>query len=450
MATTDREGKRIYLYPEKISGIWNNRRSLVYYLLIVIYLCLPWLKLNGHQLILLDIVNREFFIFGGHFYAHNIPLLFVVLATFIFVIAFVTAVWGRVWCGWACPQSVFIEGVFRKIEEWVEGHARQRIHLDRGAWSGEKLLKKSFKWLLFLFVSLVISHSFLAYFVPVEELLKIIRISPRENMTLFWVMLAATGVVLFDFGWFREQFCIIACPYGRFQSVLMDEDSLLVAYDGGRGEPRKKPGVEEHGDCINCYKCVHVCPTGIDIRRGTQLECIQCTRCIDACDAIMDHIKKPRGLIRYSTERRLKTGASKIFRPRTFVYGAILFLCFSVGGYAVYESKSMDVLFLRSTKSPYQTLLKDGREIIVNHYKAEFFYRDDKELNLKFKTNDPRVEVVSPMKNISLKASRKKMIHIFFRFDRGVLVDGVKKIEVVILNGEEELVSKEMTLVGPY
>ena len=430
--------------------MWNNRRSIIYYLLIVIYLCLPWLKLNGHQLILLDIVEREFFIFGGHFYAHNIPLLFVILLTFILVIAFITAVWGRIWCGWACPQSVFIEGVFRKIEEWVEGHARQRMRLDQGRWSGEKLFKKSFKWLLFLFISLIISHSFLAYFVPVEELLKIVQISPRENMTLFWVMLAATGIVLFDFGWFREQFCIIACPYGRFQSVLMDEDSLLVAYDSSRGEPRKNPGLEEHGDCINCYKCVHVCPTGIDIRRGAQLECIQCTRCIDACDAIMDHIKKPRGLIRYSTERRLKGEESKVFRPRTLVYGIILFLCFSVGGYAIYQSKKMDVLFLRSTKSPYQTLLKDGREIIVNHYKAEFFYRDDKELSLKFRTNDPRVEVVSPMKRVSLKASRKTVIHIFFRFDRNVLTEGVKKIEVVILDDEEKLISKEMTLVGPY
>ena len=452
LATADRDGQRIYLYPEAVVGFWNRWRTLVYCVLIAIYLSLPWLKINGRQAILADLQRGEFFIFGGHYYSHNIPLVFIVVITFVVLIGLVTALAGRIWCGWGCPQTVFIEGIFRKIEEWIEGHHRKRMHLDQGPWTLEKGIKKIVKWWLFALASLVISHSFLAYFVPVEELFGIVRHSPRENMSLFVAMLVTTGVVLFDFGWFREQFCIIACPYGRFQSVLMDQDSLVVAYDMNRGEPRKRglPG-EKHGDCINCYKCVHVCPTGIDIRRGTQLECIHCTRCIDACDKIMDRIKKPRGLIRYSTERNLVgKNSTKLLRPQVIVYGIILLFLFGVGGVFFRQSTKLEALFLRGTRAPYQIVFKENRQFVVNHYKAELFYRGEKELRLDFQVDHPMVEVVSPVKNITLEASRKKVIHLFFRFPKGALPGGGQKIQVSIFHSGEELFKKEISLLAPY
>jgi len=450
LATTESDGSRIYLYPEEVSGKWYKYRSIVYFILISLYLILPWTKINGEQSFLIDIGAREFFIFGAHFYAHDIPLLFIVLAIFILSIGFLTAVFGRVWCGWACPQTVFIEAIFRRIETIIEGNSRKRMHLDERPLNPEKIMRKIIKWSLFLVVSLIISHSFLAYFVRTEELINIVQNNPEANYNLFVSMLVISGIFLMDFGWFREQFCIIACPYGRMQSVLLDKDSLVVSYDSNRGEPRKSSDNENYADCVNCYKCVAVCPTGIDIRRGTQLECIHCTRCIDACDEIMDHIKKTKGLIRYSTERQLHEGNSKVIRPRIIIYSIVLLLFTFIGSYLIYQSKNVRVLFLRGTRSPYQIVVNGVDEKIVNHYKAEFFYRNSKILNLSFKTNIQGVEIISPVKNIVLQSSRKKMVHIFFKFKRDMLNSGSRKIKVIIYDDGKELISREVTLVGPY
>lgn len=451
LATTDLSGKRIYLYPEEVKGLWAERREIFYYLLIALYLIVPWTHVNGNPTILIDIPNREFFIFGAHFYAHNIPLLFIILITFILGIGLITAVKGRVWCGWACPQTVFIESVFRKIETLVEGNARVRHRLDDEPMSVKKFLKKTIKWSLFTITSLILSHSFLAYFVPTYKLIDIIQHSPATNYTLFTVMLFITGVFLFDFGWFREQFCIIACPYGRFQSVLMDKDTTVVMYDYNRGEPRKENNQhKDHGDCINCFKCVQVCPTGIDIRRGTQLECIHCTRCIDECDSIMERIHKPKGLIRYGTERELEEGKTKVISPRVIIYSAILAILVLVGGTIIYQSKELDVLFVRGTKSPYQVVMTKGEEKIVNHYKAEILYRTGDPLDLSFKVDDPRIEVVSPMGNRLVKSSRKTNLHIFFKFKKSVLKNGSLPIDIEIVSKGKTLKKKKISLVGPY
>lgn len=453
LATTTDEGERVYLYPEEVRGKWDTRRSIVYSFLIVLYLVLPWIKINGQQALLLNIQTREFFILGGHFYAHNIPLLFIVILTFILGIGLITALKGRVWCGWACPQTVFIEEVFRKIEYLIEGNYRKRKKLDEMKWSFEKIWKKSLKWSIFTIASLIISHSFVAYFVPVEDLVGIVGTNPDTHSTLFMAVLIVTGIVLLDFGWFREQFCIIACPYGRIQSVIMDKDTTVVAYDYNRGEPRKQPNTQEHGDCINCYKCVHVCPTGIDIRRGTQMECINCTKCIDICDEVMTKIKKPTGLIRFTTERQIEEGTTKVVRPRVIAYTAALVLLILIGGYLIDASKKLDVIWLRGTKAPFQVVVTEGVEKIVNHYKAEILYRGDKELKLEFRTDNPNIEVVSPMSHMKVKESRKTNFHIFFKFKKDILKEGKQPINVQVINIADPekpvLKEKELVLLGP-
>lgn len=453
LGTVDEDGNRIMLYMDNVKGKWEKYRFLFYYFLLGIYLITPWTKMNGRQTLFINIPAREFNIFGSQFFAHDIPLLFILLLSFIITISIVTALWGRVWCGWACPQTVFIETIYRQIERLVEGKAHARKKLANAPWSVDKVIRKILKWSCFAGVSVAISHSFLAYFVGSERLLHIVLQSPSENWTIFLFSCFFAGLVLFDFGWFREQFCLIACPYGRFQSVFMDKDSLVVAYDYNRGEPRKsKEHIKDHSDCINCYKCVQVCPTGIDIRRGTQLECIHCTRCIDACDDIMRRVKKPTGLIRYTTESELEGGKTKRLKPRTMIYAIVMTLLVTVGSYVIYNSKNVQVLFLRATQQPYQISVTDGVNYIVNNYKVEFFYRDAKEIDLDLKVEGEdrkTIKVISPIKHLKLKAGRKTTVYVFLKVKASDFTEGSKDIEVGIYDGDELLTTKELTLVGP-
>jgi cytochrome c oxidase accessory protein FixG len=310
----DSSGSRIFQYPLEVSGYFRKRRDIVYSILIAIFLFLPWIKIGGVQSILLDIPGRQFSIFGLRFWAHDAPMLFFVFGGFALSLIFVTAIWGRVWCGWACPQTVFIDGVYRRIEAWVEGKAHQRKLLDQSDWNFEKIRKRVLKHILFLAVTLIITHSFLAYFVGSGNVLSMVLRPPGENWISFLFVLISTSILYFNFAWFREQFCIIMCPYGRLQSALFDSNTMIVGYDKARG------------DCIECKKCVYACPTGIDIRDGVQLECIACTACMDACDEIMAKVKKPPGLIKYSSEMELAGQKAPKVRPRTIAYGAFLLL----------------------------------------------------------------------------------------------------------------------------
>ncbi len=318
LATTDETGKRVFLYPARVQGIWNQRRKIFQIFLLGLFLTLPWIRFNGLPLLLLDVVHRRFTIFGTTFRAHEAPMVVLVFLTFVLTIGIITSIIGRVWCGWACPQTVFTENVYRWIERWIEGDHVARKQLDDGPWNEKKFFKKTLKWIVFILLSMVIGHSFLAYFVGTEALAHMVRHSPYENPGSFGVMAFVTALVAFDFGWFREQFCIVACPYGRFQSVFMDDHSLAVLYDAKRGEVRKGYPLEtpdqKQGDCIDCRRCVQVCPTGVDIRRGVQLECVACTACIDACDEVMEKVGKPKGLIRYDSLRGLEGGPALVFR----------------------------------------------------------------------------------------------------------------------------------------
>ncbi|MGZ3806167.1 MAG: cytochrome c oxidase accessory protein CcoG, partial [Pseudobdellovibrionaceae bacterium] len=354
LTSIDEFGDRTYIIPAEVRGFYHRYRTWVHFILLVIFLALPWTSINGSQTILLDIHARKFAIFGMTFWAHDAPLVFFILATLTLSLAFVTSIWGRVWCGWACPQTVFIDAVFRRIEHWVQGNYIQRRQLKQAPLSFKKVFKNLLTWILFFIVSSLIAHSFAAYFVGAEALIKMLQESPGQNWESFLVVSFFTLVVLFDFGWFREQFCIIMCPYGRIQSVLLDQKSLAVVYDQERGEPRKgkvetnKKQGDKQGDCVNCNRCVQVCPTGIDIRKGLQMECIACSACVDACDEIMTKIKKPKGLIRYDTLDHSKISLTK---PRSLIYMALILISLIGLTYNISTREKAQVFILRAKEA---------------------------------------------------------------------------------------------------
>lgn len=458
-STMDETGKRVFVFPADVSGFWRHARTVVEVFLIIFFLALPWIKIGGHQALLLDIGNRRFSVFGLTFWSHDAPLIFFLLAFLTIGLAFITAVWGRIWCGWACPQTVFIDGVFRRFEYWIIGSHIQQRNLAKAPWTASKFFKLGFLWSLFLIVSLIIAHSFLAYFVGADRLVEMTQHNPGENWTIFVVMAFITAVILFDFGWFREQFCIIMCPYGRFQSVLMDDDSLTVSYDPVRGEPRRGAVGEgqKEGDCIDCYKCVAVCPTGIDIRRGLQLECIACTACIDACDEVMEKIDKPKGLIRYATGSSLKGLATSWFRPRVAIYSVLLIAVVGSLIFSISRREDIDVTVLRAKDNPYQVVSNGGGgEEVINHFKMHMKNHTFDDLRLKVALpadwQSKNVEIISQNKTVEIGAGKNVTLHFFVKFPKEVTgSEGARNITVDFINQKdnEVLIEEDVKLVGP-
>lgn len=457
LKTTDEKGNRVYLFPEDITGFWKTRRRAFYYFLIFLYLFLPWIYIDGKQWVLLDIPKRTFRIFGFEFFGHDGPLLFFLLAGFILTIAFITSIWGRVWCGWACPQTVFIDAIYRNIEKLVEGKARARKALAAGPWTFEKVWKRALKWLLYILVSLHIVHSFLGYFVGTHKLFWITMTTPTEHWALFLTMLVMTGIILLDFGWFREQFCIIACPYGRFQSVAMDDNSMIVAYDSKRGEPRRAKGLpkDQEGSCIDCNRCVKACPTGIDIREGTQLECIACTMCIDACDEIMVKLKQPTGLIRYTTENELKGVKKPKIQARSVIY-LLLLSALATGLYfSLSLRQQLQVQIFKSSKeAAYQEIkLKDGNKRYINHFRLKAFIAsvDDTKYKIELKENNLGLKLTVPEEEFVLR-SQNYEVPVFIEFDKSILTKGQRFVSILVKNIDTDkiIIEKEVRLVGPF
>lgn len=317
------DGSRNYLHPADVSGRWQVRLKIVWAALVAIYVALPWITIGGHPAVYIDMPGRQAYLFGLTFTNQDFFLVFFVLTGAGFALFVTTALLGRVWCGFACPQTVFMEGVIRQIERLIEGPRTTRILRNQGPWNFDKVWRKIVKNLLFLGVAYVVAHILLAYFIPVRELLGVVTSSPAEHKLAFGWIMFLTAILFVDFAWFREQTCLILCPYGRLQSTLIDDDTVIIGYDAKRGEPRSKND-QEGGDCIDCFRCVEVCPTGIDIRNGLQMECLGCTRCIDACDDIMRKIGKPEGLVRYDSQRVFDGGQrAKLLRPRFYLYAAL-------------------------------------------------------------------------------------------------------------------------------
>ncbi|ATA72173.1 cytochrome c oxidase accessory protein CcoG [Capnocytophaga canis] len=333
IGTIDKEGKRAWVFPKKPSGRFYRYRKYVSYVLLIFLLVSPWVKINGNQFLLFNILDRKFNIFGLPFWPQDFYLFVISMIIGVVFLALFTVVFGRIFCGWICPQTIFMEMVFRRIEYWIEGDRGSQMRLDKQAWDKEKIRKKTLKWSLFFLISFSVANTFLAYLIGSDVLLTYIKEGPINHWGTFIALFIFTCIFYFIFTWFREQVCIIACPYGRLQGVLLDNRSIIVAYDYVRGESdngRKKFRKNEdrqalgHGDCIDCMQCVHVCPTGIDIRNGTQLECVNCTACIDACDEVMDKVGFKRGLIRFASEENIAKKAPFKFDLRMKGYTAVL------------------------------------------------------------------------------------------------------------------------------
>jgi cytochrome c oxidase accessory protein FixG len=354
------DGRRNYVHPADVKGRFTTSRNIIFFALLGIYVLLPWIHIHGHPAVFLDIVSRRFYIFGLSFNAQDTWLLFFLLSGLGFTLFVLTAVFGRVWCGYACPQTVFLEGVFRRIERLIEGPRATRMRRNEAAMSFDKFWRKILKHLLFIAMSTFVAHVFLSYFVSLPGLFAMMKHSPGEHTTAFLWVVVLTGVMYFNFAWFREQMCLIICPYGRLQSVMTDKDTIIIGYDAKRGEPRGKKNNEGAGDCVDCGRCTAVCPTGIDIRNGLQLDCIGCASCVDACDEIMVKLKRDPGLVRYDSLRGLAGQPRRFWRPRLALYGVLAVIGLVVATVGVRSHTDFEANLLRLGGIPY-VVEDDGR-----------------------------------------------------------------------------------------
>ena len=395
IATVDADGKRIWVYPKKPSGRLHQARIAVTAVLLTLLFAGPFLTINGRPFLLLNFFERKFVIFGQAFWPQDFFLLALVLISFFVFIILFTVVFGRLWCGWACPQTLFMEMVFRKIEYWIEGDANQQRKLNNGPWNADKIKKKLLKQFIFISISLLISHTVMAYLIGIDQVKEIVRQPPTEHLSGFIGLVAFTGIFYWVFAWFREQACVAVCPYGRLQGVLLDKKSIAVMYDWIRGEPRgklKKKAVQEDlGDCIDCKLCVHVCPTGIDIRNGTQLECVNCTACIDACDEVMEKIDRPKGLIRYSSFDAINEGKQRLFTPRVAAYSIVLLALLSFLSFSLVTRSDIETTILKVPGQLYQRT-EDGN--ITNLYNIQFVNKTFEDMVLEVKIeNEPSATI---------------------------------------------------------
>ncbi|MCB1226098.1 MAG: cytochrome c oxidase accessory protein CcoG [Verrucomicrobiales bacterium] len=326
LGSINADGSRRYIHPADVAGPFTRWRRLVAGLLLLIYIALPWIPVGGYPAVFLDVAQRRFHFFGMTFATQDLWVAFFFAAGLGFSLFFVTSLLGRIWCGWTCPYTVFLEHVFRRVERWIDGDAPARRKLEDAPWTGAKIFKRVLKHGIFILLAALIAHIFLSYFVSIKGLYGMMHQSPGDHLVAFGVVAALTFLLYGCFSWFREQFCVIMCPYGRLQSALTDDNTVVIGYDRKRGEPRGKVSDPNAGDCVSCNRCVQVCPTGIDIRNGLQLECIGCAACVDACDAIMAKVKRPKGLVRYDSLEGLNGGKTRLIRPRTILYSVVLVL----------------------------------------------------------------------------------------------------------------------------
>ena len=394
--------------PAEVKGNLEKWRNRLHIVLLAIFIFLPWVRLNGQPFLLVNVFERKFVIFGFSFYSHDTPLLFFVLITIILLIFMVTALYGRLWCGWACPQTVFIHSVFNKIEKFILGSYSKRYQFFSQMGSFGKTVKLAVLYLVFFLISSILAHSFVAYFLGAQTVTAYILEGPFLHFKAFTVVSIMSFVLFFNFTFFREKFCFLVCPYGRFQNALIDNNSLTVFYDKLRGEPRSKSTSKTQldvGDCVDCLRCVRVCPVGIDIRNGFQMECIACGKCIDACNEVMHKLERQPQLIRYETGNQKKISFNRF---RIYLYSGLLVVFVSAFIYLLSQRSLIDVSISRSHSTPFSSrVLSDGQKVRTNqiqmHLKNNTTSRMAIEVRLVQKDGELALSLMTPAAKMQLE-----------------------------------------------
>lgn len=450
LSNLDIKGRRKWLFPKIIKGKYYKWRTWFSWGLLFLLFTGPWYKYQGHPVFMFNVIERKFILFGIPFWPQDLYLLALGVLTFIvFIIAF-TSVFGRVFCGWACPQTIFMEMVFRKIEFWIEGSPAQQRKLKSQSWNKEKVIKTGGKNVIFWIISFLISNTFLAYIIGTDELIKIIKDPVGNHLAGFGAILVFTTVFYLVFARIRELVCIMICPYGRLQGVLLDSKSIVVAYDAGRGEPRgklkrnlKDPNL---GDCVDCGLCIDVCPTGIDIRNGTQMECVHCTACMDACDSVMKKISRPEKLIRYASEAEFKTGSKNKITTRVLGYTALWLILFATFVSAVSLRSDVQISLLRAKGSTYT---KNGKGEVTNVFKLKLINKTFDKKRLTLKPSSEKIELKVLSDNIVINSGEQKTVLLLLIMTQENINDNVIEFRINVMDNGKIVNFVDGKFLGP-
>ncbi|HQQ94084.1 MAG TPA: cytochrome c oxidase accessory protein CcoG [Bacteroidia bacterium] len=441
IATIDKQGKRAWIFPKKPSGKLYNMRAYLSYVYLLVFFGLPFVKFQGEPLFLFNVVEKKFILFGMIFWPQDFFIFGLGMLIFIIFIALFTVVFGRVFCGWACPQTVFMEMLFRRIEYWIEGDHNQQRALNKAPWSVSKLFKRSSKYTSFFLLSFLIANVMLSYIIGSDQVLRIIHEPLAKHAGGFFSIMIFTAVFFFVYSYLREQVCLIVCPYGRMQGVLLDKNSVVVAYDYERGEPRhkfKKNETRAKGDCIDCGLCVKVCPTGIDIRNGTQLECVNCTACIDECDHMMKSVGLPPKLIRYDSENGIRNRTKLAITTRMLAYSAVLLILIGIEGFLLATRSDYDATILRAKGMLYQ---EQGEDKISNLYTIKLVNktRDSLPVELKVENFDAQIQIVG--KPMSVKREGMSEGTFFVILKKHDIHERKTKLEIGVYSNHKKIKS---------
>jgi cytochrome c oxidase accessory protein FixG len=478
ISTVDESGNRKWIYPKKPKGKFFNYRSIVAYLLLAFLVITPFIKINGNQMLLFNIFERKFIIFGVVFTPQDLHLFAIGTVALMFFIILFTFVFGRLFCGWVCPQTIFMEMVYRRIEYFIEGDARSQIKLNKAPWTGNKIFKKTVKHFIFALIAILAINFLMSYVVSMDTLIDMIKSPATENWGFFVAMVVLSFMFYFIFAFFREQVCTNVCPYGRMQGVLLIDDSIVVQYDFARGENRgnpkerkssEKPALsiveqmeaevreakvnrgfaeDEWGDCIDCHQCVVVCPTGIDIRNGTQLECINCTACMDACDEVMEKVGKPKGLIRYDSYNGIMKGRDKLITKRGFAYIAVLFVILLAFVIVFLNRSPVEAVILRTPGMTYQTLEGDQISNLFNYKLINKTTKDIDDLSLKLVNVEGEIEYIGGIIPEIPDLGRSEG-SFFVKMDKSKISGQSMKLKFELYSGEEKIDEATTNFLGP-
>jgi cytochrome c oxidase accessory protein FixG len=448
IATVDEKGKRRWIFPKKTNGTFTQARKYLAWVLISLLIIGPFLRYDGQPIMLFNILERHFILFGLVFMPQDFHLFVLAMITLVIFIVLFTVIWGRLFCGWICPQTIFMEMIFRNIEYWIDGDGPQQRKLAAAAWNIEKIVKRILKYTLFYLLSFIIGNVFLAYIIGSEQVLKIIREPVSNHLAGFTAMVLFSGVFFFVFAYLREQVCIAICPYGRLQGVLLDANSMVVAYDYVRGEPRTKFSREGNtgGDCIDCKQCLYVCPTGIDIRNGTQLECTHCTACMDACDDIMDKINRPKGLIRYDSFNGILSGSKNLWTNRVKAYTLLLVLLLGITGFLLATRGNVEITVMRTPGMLFQET-SDG--YISNLYNYQMANKTNKPMTVRVITTTDGASIKMIGNNNILPQAGVSKGSFFVYLPKDMITGRKTKVNITILQGQEVVASTTTNFMGP-